>query len=809
MRRVARSAWCRVGVTPPRRARRLWIEQLEQRLALAASPLTTLLPSVSAAANKTAVVATNAAPTVYRAAAISTGAMVGATSALSVLGTDDGGAVNLKYTWSTTAAPEGAAPLAFSVNGTNAARTTKVKFATPGAYTFVVTIADALGKSVTSSVSANVQPPPNAAPKVAKVASVASNLISGTSTNVSVLGTDDGGEANLTYAWSPATLPAGAAPPTFAANNSNAAKNTSVTFSSAGTYVLQATITDAGNRSVISRVTITVKPTLTRIQVTPASTTVATGTSLQFSAQAFDQFNKVITAQKTFAWSTDLGTISNKGLFKAPSSAGSATVKATLSLISGSSTVNVTGATPAPISNGTLSSLVQTLYADGSVGRQDMLQVFAAAGVDGVVDATELGELRTIVSSATTLGMPNAVQVLAGDVVNGNVANARYQGTALGNLTAGSSSSVLDKLVGKWFLGTDHPSTGGYAYAPSTGTLFVNGPSYSDVNQGQVGDCYFIASMGAIAKSSPAAISNMIVDNGDKTYTVRFYAGGKADYVTVDSMLPVSGSGRLVFDGDGDLAASVNTELWLPLLEKAYAQWNETGKSGQDGTNSYAGISGGWMADVFSQALGYSVPSIWSLAGSTKQTVINAVAKNQAVTIGTYRTLNGLYGNHAYTIVGYNSTNDTFTLHNPWGSSQPGPLTWAQLQAACDGLSIADPTIAPGTGTPFTVAAAWFLTKDADEGGGSNAGDSSHAGTGDDATSQGNAMSADSAPATDATVSVATTSDAISAVLSEGDTDIDTAPDEPRIARSAIRARKASASTWAINPAAIDLLASR
>ncbi len=804
MHRVSRSIWRDVGGIPSRRTRRLWIESLEQRLALAASPLTSLLPSVSALANKAALVAPNAAPTVTRAAAISSGAMVGATSTLSVLGTDDGGAANLKYTWSTTTAPSGAAPLSFSVNGTNAAKNTTVKFATAGAYTFAVTIADALGKSVTSSVSVNVQPPPNAAPTIAKVASVASNLISGTSTNVSVLGADDGGESNLTYSWSPATLPAGAAPPTFATNNSNAAKNTSVTFSSAGTYVLQATITDAAKRSVISRVTITVNPTLTRIQVTPASTSVATGASQQFSAQAFDQFNKLIAAQKTFVWSTNVGTISSTGLFKAPSSAGTATVRATLSLVSGSATVNITNATPAPtpIGNGTLSSLVLSLYADGSVGRQDMIQVFAAAGVDGVVDASELGELRTIVSNATSLGMPSAVQVLAGDVVNGNVANARYQGTTLGNLTAGSSSSVLNKLVSKWFLGTDHPSTDGYAYAASTGTLFVNGPSYTDVNQGQVGDCYFIASMGAIAKSSPASITNMIVDNGDKTYTVRFYANGKADYVTVDNLLPVNSSGRLVYDGDGALAASTSNELWLPLLEKAYAQWNETGKSGQNGTNSYAGISGGWMADVLSQALGYSVPSIWSLGGSTKQTVINAVAKNQAVTIGTFKSLYGLYGDHAYTIVGYNSTNDTFTLYNPWGSSQPGPLTWTQLQAACDGLSIADPTIAPGPTTNFTVAAAWFITKGEATSGDTN-GDTAATSSADPSASSTNISSADS------NIGSASMSIDTSVTLDGFDADDDTALGTQLCSRTATRSRKAPASSLKLNPAVVDLLASR
>jgi len=241
----------------------------------------------------------------------------------------------------------------------------------------------------------------------------------------------------------------------------------------------------------------------------------------------------------------------------------------------------------------------------------------------------------------------------------------------------------------------------------------------------------------------------------------------------------------------------------LPLLEKAYAQWNETGKSGQNGTNSYAGISGGWMADVLSQALGYSVPSIWNLAGSTKQTVINSIAKNQAVTIGTSQSLYGLYGDHAYTIVGYNSTSDTFTLYNPWGSSQPGPLTWTQLQAACDGLAIADPTIAPGTTTTFTVSAAWFLLKGEAAGGdsGSDAGAVSGSASvvADTSVSDG-----DTTPAAEATINAATVSNAISAVLSDTVCTDDDILDTIYTSRAPTRSRKGNGSAGSIAPAAVD-----
>ena len=109
--------------------------------------------------------------------------------------------------------------------------------------------------------------------------------------------------------------------------------------------------------------------------------------------------------------------------------------------------------------------------------------------------------------------------------------------------------------------------------------------------------------MGAIAKSTPAAIENMIIANGDNTWTVRFYANGVADYVTVDNMLPTDSSGTLVYDGEGYAASYAGNKLWLPLLEKAYAEWNETGNEGRNGQNAYPSIEGGFMDAVDAQVL--------------------------------------------------------------------------------------------------------------------------------------------------------------------------------------------------------------
>ncbi|MFN5953834.1 MAG: CARDB domain-containing protein, partial [Dolichospermum sp.] len=109
-----------------------------------------------------------------------------------------------------------------------------------------------------------------------------------------------------------------------------------------------------------------------------------------------------------------------------------------------------------------LITLTRSLATDGNLSRNDMIALFRDAKDNAVIDANELTDLRTIVSNATLFTMQDYVRVLSDYVVNGNAANQWWTGggttrTSLGNLYAGSSDIHMEKLVGKWFLGTDRP----------------------------------------------------------------------------------------------------------------------------------------------------------------------------------------------------------------------------------------------------------------------------------------------------------------------------------------------------------------
>jgi hypothetical protein len=188
----------------------------------------------------------------------------------------------------------------------------------------------------------------------------------------------------------------------------------------------------------------------------------------------------------------------------------------------------------------------------------------------------------------------------------------------------------------------------------------------------------------------------MILANGDGTYTVRFYENnGRPNYVTVNDMLPVDSNGDLVYADCGCATADVSMPLWIPLVEKAYAQWNATGQEGRDGKNDYNSLNYGWMNNVYSQVLGRPAGCYCPVTAGDKAAFVTDVTNDWAVSVCTLNTdglSDNLVGNHAYAVIGYDSNAGTFTLYNPWGYDQPtSSLTWSQLQSVCGFLSVANP----------------------------------------------------------------------------------------------------------------------
>ncbi|MEB3214911.1 MAG: C2 family cysteine protease [Nostocales cyanobacterium 94392] len=313
------------------------------------------------------------------------------------------------------------------------------------------------------------------------------------------------------------------------------------------------------------------------------------------------------------------------------------------------------------IQDTSIRELSRSLFSDNIIDRNDAIAILRDAKDDSVVDSTELNDLRTIINHAYDLGIAEYVRVLSNKVVNGDVANKSD------NLQAGSSDVQLERLINKWFLGSERPITT-HTYRYTEGSLFQNGISHDDIKQGYINDCFFLAGLGATVVQSPEIIQNMFIDNGDGSFTVRFYNKGVADYVTVDRYLPTNNIGNLVYANAGDYHGSSNNELWVALAEKAYAQLNESGWINQDNTNSYNGIgNAGYLSDAFTHITGEK-----SALGRRLNfnTVIDAFSSGEVVGFGSKS--NGVESNivasHAYALIDYNATTQKFTLLNPWST---------------------------------------------------------------------------------------------------------------------------------------------
>jgi hypothetical protein len=325
-------------------------------------------------------------------------------------------------------------------------------------------------------------------------------------------------------------------------------------------------------------------------------------------------------------------------------------------------------------------NLARNLAIDGNLNRNEMIAIFRDTKDGGLVDHNELYDLRTIINNASLFRMQDYVKNLANKVTNGDLANIN---SGIGNLFAGSSADQLERLLGKWFFGSDRPqlSYAGLTYREVKGELFQNGISYQDINQGAVGDCYFLSELAVIALQTPNVIQSMFIDNGDNTFTVRFYNKGVADFVTVDKFLPtlsnlssnyVSG-GNLPYAKIGGRHDSLNNELWVALAEKAYAQINESGwtlgPASRQRTNSYQAIAGGYCGGALTDLTGCNTQYDY-LDSYDMNTIVNAFNQGKMISFGSKSEVEvapNVVSGHAYALVGYNSSTQKFKLYNPWG----------------------------------------------------------------------------------------------------------------------------------------------
>jgi hypothetical protein len=346
-------------------------------------------------------------------------------------------------------------------------------------------------------------------------------------------------------------------------------------------------------------------------------------------------------------------------------------------------------------------------------------------GADLVADLREMGARgQALFTSKDLAGNDTTYLSYVFDkMVNASKANNTFTGgqsktVSLGNLSAESAPAQLAQLRDKWLLGKDlpNPTTQGDTANPNAAAatglyqtfaadLFVGGANLLDVNQGSAGTCYLLAALAGVANSAPSALQSTFVSSGavsgNRVWGVRFYdTAGKEVWVTANDQLVVSEPGADTASyakaTGRDASGSVVPELWVPLLEKAYAQANELGAFGrQNDANAMFAIEGG-MAEAVSNVVGgrmtwlaqqaYSSingnPLLSAITAPEGSSILAEVAKainaGQVVWVGSDNKTTDASGatlwtgGHAFLALDPdpNNPNDTqIRVYNPWGFS--------------------------------------------------------------------------------------------------------------------------------------------
>lgn len=202
----------------------------------------------------------------------------------------------------------------------------------------------------------------------------------------------------------------------------------------------------------------------------------------------------------------------------------------------------------------------------------------------------------------------------------------------------------------------------------------IDAATLEDINQGELGDCWFLASIAAEMRVDPGFVRKHMVANDNGTYTVTFYRDGKPVGVTVDGAVPRDGTSAEFAHGDPGWRS--DGPSWIAVYEKAFAQfrggyadieggYGDQGMEALTGRNADRHDSDDLSFDDIARRLQDGTPMT---AGSKEHTTGHLWWKKdqEKVEVGD----DTVVSLHEYTVVGVDlgAHPPTVRLRNPWGS---------------------------------------------------------------------------------------------------------------------------------------------
>ena len=198
--------------------------------------------------------------------------------------------------------------------------------------------------------------------------------------------------------------------------------------------------------------------------------------------------------------------------------------------------------------------------------------------------------------------------------------------------------------------------------------LFEGKIEFNDVQQGSLGDCYFLSSITALTEY-PYLIKEKFRTksfNEEGYYEIIFFIDGEWQIVFLDDYLPYNTRTR-----NFAFALPHNNELWAILLEKAWAKLN----------GGYSNIIGGIVSEPVSSLTGFPTEYLSHKncdeleiydkieKGDKEGTIMSSASKNNNEV-----EQRGLIPSHAYTLISAKKWKERniylIKLRNPWGEGE-------------------------------------------------------------------------------------------------------------------------------------------
>lgn len=138
----------------------------------------------------------------------------------------------------------------------------------------------------------------------------------------------------------------------------------------------------------------------------------------------------------------------------------------------------------------------------------------------------------------------------------------------LSDIVKKGGKSATDKALGGLFGGFGAKKTAASS-GPLKPILFKGAIKAGDIVQGQIGTCFLLGAIGAMASHKEKDVEKIFIkyDVDVGVYGLRFNVDGEWRHIIIDDWFPVDEAGRLLYS-----SCKEPQEVWVPLLEKAFCK---------------------------------------------------------------------------------------------------------------------------------------------------------------------------------------------------------------------------------------------